>query len=342
MLTSPQIQARRGGTDRDRRQPHACTHRHLASYFFLNSMEDPTVDLATYEPVRDPDTGLCPGELGRGHFGAVVLYRKDGVEYAVKMLERPSPGDEYEQEALLLLAQQRCRNVVSYMGSGYVGDTRFLVFERCYESLRTCINRRLREAAAPFEEASVRCWLGQILTGVAAAHRAGVIHRDLKPENVVFHERAGDARGVDHVLKIVDFGLSVSAAQSRRTHGKGTPQYMAPELHNEEEAWKKHNTSVDVFAFGVLALELSTLRHCLDDKKTIGKAMVCGRSKKEIHERNVKRVHMQVTEKLDGGTCKDLTPLVLACLAYDRDARPSAKALLPHFVPGGGVEGSGA
>ena len=310
-------------------------------------MEDPPVDLATYEPVPDP-SGPCPGVLGRGSFGEVVLYKKDGVEFAVKLLKLPSPSDEYEQEALLLLAQQRCRNVVLYMGSGYVGDTKFLVFERCCESLRNCLNTRLRDGEldpggpSPFEEASVRCWLGQILTGVAAAHRAGVIHRDLKPENVVFHQPARGARGVGDVLKIVDFGLSVSAAESRRTRGKGTAEYMAPELHTEEGVWKKHNTSVDVFAFGVIALELATLRPYLDDSKRVGKEMVCGKKSPGVHDSNVIRVHTQVAEKLLGGALEGIATDILACLAYDRDDRPSAEVLLRRFVPGGGVEGSGA
>ena len=88
----------------------------------------------------------------------------------------------------------------------------------------------------------------QIASGLAAAHRVGVVHRDLKPANIMI-----DAQ--DHA-RLADFGIarSTSAATLQTVPGSviGTLDYMAPEQARGGAADER----ADVYAFGLILYEL--------------------------------------------------------------------------------------
>lgn len=93
----------------------------------------------------------------------------------------------------------------------------------------------------------------QILDGVAAAHREGVIHRDLKPANVLVRRKDG-------VAKVTDFGIAKPEEQARVGQGNtkgviGSLWYMSPE---QVQGRRDLDKRLDIYALGILLFELLT------------------------------------------------------------------------------------
>ena len=76
--------------------------------------------------------------------------------------------------------------------------------------------RRLKEASAKY-------FFKQIIQGLDAIHKSGVVHRDIKLENIML-----DASGL---IKIGDFGVGKKTKPTQRNFEQcGTPAYIAPEI----------------------------------------------------------------------------------------------------------------
>src|SRR5687768_1800722 len=93
-------------------------------------------------------------------------------------------------------------------------------------------------------------WVEDLCSGLAYAHRQGVIHRDIKPANLMV-----DTEGA---LKILDFGLARrDASKFTQSHVIiGTPNYMSP----EQIRGGNIDTRSDIFSVGALLYEVLTYR----------------------------------------------------------------------------------
>ncbi len=90
-----------------------------------------------------------------------------------------------------------------------------------------------------------------VSSGLASAHKAGVVHGDVKPHNIL----VGDGG----VVKLVDFGMAkVTATASATAHSLsfGTPDYVAPELLTDRFA----DARADIYSLGATLFELLTGR----------------------------------------------------------------------------------
>ena len=87
-----------------------------------------------------------------------------------------------------------------------------------------------------------------ILTGLAYAHKRGIVHRDIKPANI----RVGE----DGRAKIMDFGVAHLASSTMTDTGAilGTPSYMAPEHITDGTS----SPGTDIFAVGAVLYQLLT------------------------------------------------------------------------------------
>ncbi|KAI9347686.1 kinase-like domain-containing protein, partial [Obelidium mucronatum] len=90
-------------------------------------------------------------------------------------------------------------------------------------------------------------WCRQILLGLSYLHTRNppIIHRDLKCENI-FMNSNGQA-------KIGDLGLAIPKSKDHASSVLGTPEFMAPELYDEN-----YDEKVDIYAFGMVVLEMVT------------------------------------------------------------------------------------
>ncbi|XP_017982763.1 PREDICTED: probable serine/threonine-protein kinase WNK4 [Theobroma cacao] len=110
----------------------------------------------------------------------------------------------------------------------------------------------LREYRKKYKRVDIRAiknWARQILQGLVYlhGHDPPVIHRDLKCDNIFVNGHLGQ-------VKIGDLGLAAILRGSKSAHSViGTPEFMAPELYEED-----YNELVDVYSFGMCVLEMLT------------------------------------------------------------------------------------
>jgi serine/threonine protein kinase len=91
--------------------------------------------------------------------------------------------------------------------------------------------------------------LTQVLEGLSAVHRAGLIHRDIKPANILL--------GSEGQVQICDFGIAKvpDVEHSMSGVGMGSRHYMSPE---QRESAKYVEPQSDVYSVGVLAFRMLT------------------------------------------------------------------------------------
>ncbi|KAG8370203.1 hypothetical protein BUALT_Bualt14G0092700 [Buddleja alternifolia] len=95
---------------------------------------------------------------------------------------------------------------------------------------------------------AIKHWCRQILQGLLYlhSHDPPVIHRDLKCDNIFINGNQGE-------VKIGDLGLAAILRKSHAARCVGTPEFMAPEVYEEE-----YNELVDIYSFGMCILEMVT------------------------------------------------------------------------------------
>jgi len=138
-------------------------------------------------------------------------------------------------------------HILPLFDSGSVDGTVFYVMPYVEgESLRS---RLKRETHLPIADA-LRI-TREVATGLAYAHRHGVVHRDIKPDNVLFQ----DGQAV-----LADFGISLPAKGDDRPRARltevgvslGTPSYMSPEQVTGQEVDRRS----DIYSLGSVAYEM--------------------------------------------------------------------------------------
>lgn len=152
--------------------------------------------------------------------------------------------DKFIREAKMA-ARLSHPNLVNVFDQGTDGSTAYLVMEY----VEGITLRNALDNFGALESIRALDLFEHLLSGLAAAHNAGVLHRDLKPENVLL---ANDGR-----IKLGDFGLARETDNHTATDSiVGTVAYLSPELVTRGIA----DARSDVYAAGILLFELVTGR----------------------------------------------------------------------------------
>ncbi|KAL2466926.1 putative serine/threonine-protein kinase WNK11 [Abeliophyllum distichum] len=176
-----------------------------------------------------------------------------------------------------------------------------------------CTSGNLREFRKKHRHVSMKAlkkWSRQILKGLdyLHTHEPCVIHRDLNCSNVFINGNVGQ-------VKIGDLGLAATVGKNHSAHSLlGTPEFMAPELYDEN-----YTELIDIYSFGMCLLEMVTLELPYSECDNVAK----------IYKKVTSGVRPQAMNKVKNPEVK---AFIEKCLAQPR-ARPSAADLLkdPFF-----------
>ncbi|CAI9117540.1 OLC1v1018941C1 [Oldenlandia corymbosa var. corymbosa] len=205
--------------------------------------------------------------LGRGGFG--VVYKgelHDGTKIAVKRMESGAMGTkgmtEFQSE-IAVLTKVRHRHLVALLGYCVNGNERLLVYEYMPQGTLAQHLFEWQELGYPpltwKQRVTIALDVGRGVEYLHSLAQQSFIHRDLKPSNILL--------GDDMRAKVADFGLVRNAPDGKysvETRLAGTFGYLAPEY----AATGRVTTKVDVYAFGVVLMELITGRKALDETMT--------------------------------------------------------------------------
>lgn len=205
-------------------------------------------------------------EVGSGRFKTVyrAFDERRGLDVAWSKISAGANG--------LPLTRERLQRVVEEMSVALCLDHPHVI--RCYECWEDdkagCINlvteyftsgnlRDYRHAYKALGIKAVKKWGRQILQGLSYLHQLNppVVHGDLRPDKIYINGHSGE-------IKIGDLGLSVLV-----------PKRFAPGVMPGGDPADHYTQAVDIFAFGLVMLELITLKKMDRHSTSWTEALTC-------------------------------------------------------------------
>ena len=193
--------------------------------------------------------------LGRGGMGAVYLAQQTRPrrKVALKLLLSDLSDDDAFRERFNresdLAASVDHPNILPVYEAGEADGLLYLAMRYVHGSDLKSLLRR----SGPLDLSRAVSILGQVASGLDAAHRHGLVHRDVKPGNILVASGTGP-EPVDHVY-LSDFGLTkrTDSVTGLTLSGQfvGTPDYVAP----EQIEGRHLDHRVDVYALGCVLFE---------------------------------------------------------------------------------------
>ncbi|XP_057763990.1 serine/threonine-protein kinase CTR1 isoform X2 [Salvia miltiorrhiza] len=249
-------------------------------------------------------------EIGQGSFAVVYRGIWNGSDVAVKVYS----GNQYDEETLIdykkeidIMRRLRHPNVLLFMGASCTEERIAIVTE--YMN-RGSLFKTLHKSNQPLDiRRRLRIAL-DVARGMNYLHHRNppIVHRDLKSSNLLVDKSWN--------VKVGDFGLSKLKYATFLTarSGRGTPQWMAPEVLRNEPSTEKS----DVFSFGVILWELITERIPWVDLNSLQVVGVVG----------FMNSRLDIPNNID----PHISSIISECWTSNPEDRPSFKDMIPKLA----------
>ncbi|KAL7617519.1 hypothetical protein Lser_V15G01957 [Lactuca serriola] len=302
----------------------------IAKHYFQDSdslnlvFEDPFTGMVENAPLQHtlnadvfdiPWTDMVLKEkIGAGSFGIVHRAEWNGEDVAVKSLFleqdfHPGKFNEFWREVAIMRRLQH-PNIVLFMGVVTEPPNMSIVTE--YLSRGSLF--RLLHKPGPKKILDERHRLKMafdVAKGMNYLHKRNppIVHRDLKSPNLLVDK--------NYTVKVSDFGLSRLKANTflSSKSAAGTPQWMAPEVLNDEPS----NEKSDVYSFGVILWELITLQEPWSNLNAAQVVAAVGYRHKRL--------------EIPHSVNRQIATLIEACWANEPWKRPSFTSIMESLRP---------
>jgi uncharacterized RDD family membrane protein YckC len=184
--------------------------------------------------------------------------RRVALKLLGQKLDSPEARERFFREGRLA-ASINHPNSVYVFGTEEIGGTPAIAMELVAGGT---LQDRVRERG-PLPVAEAVDSVLQIIAGLEAAQRIGILHRDIKPSNCF--------RDTDGTVKVGDFGLSISTsvrtepALTAKGMFLGTPAFCSPEQLRGDEL----NVRSDMYSVGATLFYLLTSRTPFEGKNSV-------------------------------------------------------------------------
>ncbi|KAF2908341.1 hypothetical protein DAI22_12g177800 [Oryza sativa Japonica Group] len=282
-------------------------HQKISDSAITQDGQDHEADCLDYEILWED---LVIGEqIGQGSCGTVYHALWYGSDVAVKVFSKQEYSEEVIQtfrQEVSLMKKLRHPNILLFMGAVTSPQRLCIVTEflprgslfRLLQRNNTKLDWRRRVHMAL-----------DIARGMNYLHHFSplIIHRDLKSSNLLVDK--------NWTVKVADFGLSRLKRETFLTTktGKGTPQWMAPEVLRNEPSDEKS----DVYSYGVILWELVTQKIPWENLNSMQVIGAVG--------------FMNHRLEIPSETDPQWTSLILSCWETDSQLRPSFQQLLERL-----------
>jgi tRNA A-37 threonylcarbamoyl transferase component Bud32 len=229
---------------------------------------------------------------------------------ALKVLKEENFNDENQKKRFkhesLITEQLDHPHIVRIIERGEMEDCWYIAMELLRgESLSMLIRRDGRLPVGAALEIML-----QIVDALQAIHAQNIVHRDLKPENIMVSK----GHGRRHFVKLLDFGLAITPAQSRLTMSgvvMGTIRYLPPERISDGAS----SPAGDIYSAGIILYEMLT-----------GSKPFWSEATGEVIHRILKTYPLPPKE-ISHEVPRELNALIMAMIDKDPARRPGLDAI---------------